>query len=410
MSSRTAVHFPALGRVIFLVGLLVSSVSVADEQESLSSREIAGLLDESLISIATFVGGQPYATGSGFAVNSSGLIATNYHVIEGGETIELKTSSGETFTRVEVVNADARRDLALLQITTTGLDALPFSEVDSIGVGDDVYAMGNPLGLEATFSSGIVSALRVMDGVQILQITAPISSGSSGGPVVNGQGQVVGVSTAVMESGQNLNFAVPSKYVQGLINTADDGQAFEAFARQNWGGSSDAMASTDAPAAAAPGSSAAPSGVEISPWVLSTAQEMNYDLGHLMGDFDTMDFADQEVFFQLVLQVEELDKEGYDLTDFTVTGVADQDGILEMSQTLQPGFYLALGLCDSDCSDIDLVVVDSNGQVLGSDEEDDSYPVVTFDLKNSEQIDIATKIYECSIEPCRQFIGVARRR
>jgi len=99
-------------------------------------------------------------------------------------------------------------------------EALSIGNSDAVQVGDSVYAVGNPEGLEGTFSQGIVSGIRESGGDRLLQITAPISPGSSGGPVLNEKGEVIGVSVATFRDGQNLNFAVPSAQLKELLSKA----------------------------------------------------------------------------------------------------------------------------------------------------------------------------------------------
>ena len=118
-----------------------------------------------------------------------------------------------------VVAKDVSHDLIILRADSESAPALPVAACNDVTVGDRVYAVGNPEGLEGTFSEGIVSAVRDVDGEQFLQITAPISPGSSGGPVLNTRGEVVGVSRATLKEGQNLNFAVPSCYLKKLLAT-----------------------------------------------------------------------------------------------------------------------------------------------------------------------------------------------
>ena len=88
---------------------------------------------------------------------------------------------------------------------------------DLTQVGETVYAVGNPRGLEGTFSDGIISSIRLLDGDKLIQITAPISRGSSGGPVLNQKGEAIGVSVLSVIDGQNLNFAIPSNYLKSLL-------------------------------------------------------------------------------------------------------------------------------------------------------------------------------------------------
>ena len=98
--------------------------------------------------------------------------------------------------------------------------SLSLGNSDTVQVGETVYAVGNPQGLEGTFSQGIVSSIRQVGSDKVLQITAPISPGSSGGPVLNSKGEVIGVSVATFRGGQNLNFAIPSNYLKVLIAKA----------------------------------------------------------------------------------------------------------------------------------------------------------------------------------------------
>src|SRR5262249_45061622 len=109
------------------------------------------------------------------------------------------------------------RDLVVLKISAGRSQALYLGNSEAVQVGETVYAVGNPQGLEGTFSQGIVSSIREVGTDKLLQITAPISPGSSGGPVLNGKGEVIGVSVATFRGGQNLNFAIPSNYLKTLL-------------------------------------------------------------------------------------------------------------------------------------------------------------------------------------------------
>jgi hypothetical protein len=115
------------------------------------------------------------------------------------------------------VGVDEEHDLALLKAGGIKLPPLPLGDSETVAVGDEVYVVGNPLGLEGTFSNGIVSAIREIDGQKILQITAPISPGSSGGPVFDQRGEVIGIAVATFRGGQNLNLAIPVSYLSKLL-------------------------------------------------------------------------------------------------------------------------------------------------------------------------------------------------
>lgn len=157
--------------------------------------------------------------GSGFLVDPSGRILTNYHVIRDARSARVRLSSGDAYDRVEVLAEDPRRDIAVLQIAGYDLPALELGNSDSVRVGMPVVLIGSPLGLENTVSTGIVSGQRQEpEGFRLLQVSAPASRGSSGGAVLNGQGKVVGIAVSQMEGGQNLNFAVPINYARGLLN------------------------------------------------------------------------------------------------------------------------------------------------------------------------------------------------
>lgn len=157
--------------------------------------------------------------GSGFIVDASGIIVTNFHVIQGASGVEVKLEDGEVFDSIGVIDFDARRDIAIIKIKRTKLPTLKLGDSDKVKQGQRVIAIGNPLGLERTVSEGLVSALRVIEGTRYMQISVPISPGSSGGPLLNLNGEVIGITTAgiVDEGAQNLNFAVPSNYIEPLL-------------------------------------------------------------------------------------------------------------------------------------------------------------------------------------------------
>jgi hypothetical protein len=164
--------------------------------------------------------GQPVSLGSGFFVRD-GEIASNLHVVEGAARGYAKLVGEKAKYDIEGLTAvDPERDLVVLKISATRSQTLSLGNSDATQVGETVYAVGNPQGLEGTFSQGIVSSIREVGTDKLLQITAPISPGSSGGPVLNGKGEVIGVSVATFRGGQNLNFAIPSNYLKTLLGKA----------------------------------------------------------------------------------------------------------------------------------------------------------------------------------------------
>jgi serine protease Do len=157
--------------------------------------------------------------GTGFVIDASGVIATNLHVVAGQSDIKVRTLDGTTLTVPRVLALDPDHDLALLDVDPRSpLPILRLGDSDKVAAGDPVIAIGNPLGvLDYTVSDGLISSVRqIPGGLTLLQISAPISQGSSGGPLFNSFGEVIGVATAIFDAGQNLNFGVPSNYVRTL--------------------------------------------------------------------------------------------------------------------------------------------------------------------------------------------------
>jgi parallel beta-helix repeat protein len=200
------------------VGLLVMAASLWGQAFALSDwSTVAQRAKNSVVKvIARTKKGE--ATGTGFAVSADGKIATNYHVIESASKIFVKLPNGRTVGVQRVIASDKRVDLAILQVRGVTLRPLPLGDSSAVKVGQEVCVMGSPLGLEQSFSTGVVSAKRVMDGFEWIQITAPISPGNSGSPVMTRSGRVIGVATFGYEKGQNLNFASSVKYLRMLLN------------------------------------------------------------------------------------------------------------------------------------------------------------------------------------------------
>ena len=155
-------------------------------------------------------------TGSGFIVDSSGLAATCLHVIRDATSVSVRLSSNETFSDVGVVGFDADRDLAVLKFAGYGLPTVPLGDSELTRVGDEIYAIGHPNGLADTVTKGIVSAIRTVGGIKIIQTDSAASPGNSGGPLINDDGEAIGVVSFKLK-GESLNFAIPINYVRGLL-------------------------------------------------------------------------------------------------------------------------------------------------------------------------------------------------
>ena len=163
--------------------------------------------------------GKTLGFGSGFFVKPN-LIATNYHVIAGAASGTAKLVGKYTTYKIEGFTAtDEANDLALLKVSAYGIKPLSLGNSNVVKIGETVYVAGNPKGLEGTFSDGIISSRRDKYTKERFQMTAPISPGSSGGPVLNSKGEVIGVSVTAHRDldAQNLNFAIPSHYLKTLL-------------------------------------------------------------------------------------------------------------------------------------------------------------------------------------------------
>jgi serine protease Do len=186
-----------------------------------AQENLPDLIKRVLPAVVTVVGfnaaGKPIRIGSGVFIDPQGHLVTNLHVITGVARADVKLPKGEVYPLTEIVAADPKADLVKLAVPLPGGTPhyLPVSGARP-EVGEHVLALGSPLGLEQSVSEGLVAAIRtVRNRGEFLQISAPISPGSSGGPVVNLKGQVIGIATFQIR-GQNIYFAVPGYRVLAL--------------------------------------------------------------------------------------------------------------------------------------------------------------------------------------------------
>ena len=185
---------------------------------------------------------QGQATGSGFVVSSDGKIVTNEHVVDGAQQVTVKLGTSDTELPAQVLAADASKDLALLQVDAGGANLHPLTLGDSskVQVGQAVYAIGNPYGLDHTFTSGIVSALdreiQAPDGTPIegaIQTDAAINPGNSGGALLDENGNVIGVNSQIASTGSSggesgnvgIGFAIASNTVKDFVAHPTSSQA-----------------------------------------------------------------------------------------------------------------------------------------------------------------------------------------
>ena len=167
--------------------------------------------------------GQLAATGSGFIAFNGRTVITNYHVMTSAYTCKISTNQDISYEVDKILCYSKENDIAILQLDMdTGLQPLTFGDSGVIKKGETVVAIGSPLGIKNTVSTGVLSGRLTEDSMHVLQFTAPISSGSSGGALFDSNGNVIGITYASYIDGQNLNLAIPIELASGLYQEASD--------------------------------------------------------------------------------------------------------------------------------------------------------------------------------------------
>jgi hypothetical protein len=274
---------------------------------------------------------------------------------------------------------DTRRDLILLQIPVAEVSALKIADDRDVQVGDAVYAIGNPLGLRGTFSNGLVSGKRIEDGVTYLQITAPISEGSSGGPVLSDRGEVIGVATAFYADGQNLNMAIPARHASGMLALATSPTRFELVAGEI---KTEEQQLVEARAN------------ESREMLEALPRETRASLQEL-GEYE------QQTALRVLALGAYMAGEGWTyldgLTDAGMLGSGDLDG---MYVTLDRGSYLIAALCDDDCIDINIAVLDSAEELIAMDTEVDPEAMVALEVPYRQRYAVVVDMVDCAADDC----------
>jgi serine protease Do len=223
-SSSTVVK-PAAPAAVNLPSQFYYSTLLATPARDVSS--LVKQIGEAVVQVRT-----PAGLGSGFFINADGYLITNFHVIQ-GETeisVEVYHQNGgeldrETYKQVKIIAINKFQDLALLKIVEKNAPKFQFVTLgssDAMSVGDAVFAIGSPLGLERTVTQGILSTkTRELDGQLYLQTSAQINPGNSGGPLFNLAGEVVGVTNMKITFGEGLGFAIPVELVKNFLNHRD---------------------------------------------------------------------------------------------------------------------------------------------------------------------------------------------
>ncbi len=206
--------FPCRPKRMYRQSLLCLSLAVLSlrAQRQLAPADIYRLAKDAIV----VIDGE-HKAGTGFIISDTGLIVTNYHVVAGERVVTVRLTNGLEFETDNIAAWDVGADVAVLQLNVKGLPKLQLGDSARVSPGDRLLVISNPLGLERSISEGLVSGIREIDGASVLQMSAPISPGSSGGPVLNSAGLVIGVASASIRAGQNVNLAIPSNTVRRVI-------------------------------------------------------------------------------------------------------------------------------------------------------------------------------------------------
>jgi len=349
-------------------------------QAAPTPRAIAARAHAALLMIrALGADGDTLGLGTGFLVSPDGRFVTNYHVIQEAAKLSVKLLDGAEYHDVSLVAADPASDLALMQIPgVSGLPALRLGSDAQVEMGDRVFVMGNPLGMGGTFTDGMVSAKRPLEGVAMLQISAPISPGSSGGPVMNERGEVIGIATMMVMGGQNLNMAVSARYLAPMLASRTEARPF----------SPAVLVANPHAGLALLGEGEAPITVR-GRRVREPRREVEDQLSIIRPMMQLRGFLPA---FPLAL------------------GEAPQAAGGAHEFRLEQGVrYLITARCDAGCHDVDLTLADAAGQVLESDTDGDDFPTVSFVPTESGTYRVGVRLAECAAHECAYGVAVFRR-
>ena len=351
--------------------LIALLIAVPAEGQTLRPRDIASRARPAVVSITALNQGEEVGRGSGFLVRADGTLVTNHHVVDGADQLRVELSTGEVFDRVFWVSADERRDLVILRIPV--MDALHLSIEDdrATQVGDPVYAMGNPLGMDGTFSDGLVSQRRIVQGVELIQISAPISPGSSGGPVLNENGHAIGIATLTLTDGQNLNLAVPARYASGLLGLNETPRPFEQVVRSSPGPRPPVGRSGPA---GRPGPASRAESEELERWARVLGNEMRE-------------------------ATQAARRRGLSATHQIVVNVLDQGQEFDVTYDLGREAATIIAVCDEDCTDLDLSVRAADGRLIHGDVKDNERPELAFRALAGTYT-VRVHMARCRREPC----------
>jgi len=235
MTRREAAAVAPVTFMLACVPILVAAMGSqahagSQPSSSLSPEEVFTRASPAVVRIEVYDAQlRSVAQGSGFFLSADGLLATNLHVVEKTSLVTVRMATNATLVVKGIAAQDREADLAILKVDGKNLPFLKLAGDEQPNVGTRVYAIGNPQGLTNTLSEGLVSGVREIAGAKVIQTSAAISPGSSGGPLLTADGAVVGVTAFYLAQGQNLNFAVPAIRVRRLLNSVHQQDAPQPF-------------------------------------------------------------------------------------------------------------------------------------------------------------------------------------
>lgn len=199
--------------------LIIISLLISCYAHALNSGEIYNKSIDSVVTVVSLdKNNNIIMTGTGFFAKHKNLIATNHHVIKNTHHIKIITSDDKEHDIFDVCIENASNDIAILRSIT---ERPPLSlSINTPKIGDEIISIGSPMGLSGSLSTGVIGAVRNNDGREYYQITSPISPGSSGGPVIDKNGIILGMTTFYIKGAQNLNFAIPASQISTYLDTS----------------------------------------------------------------------------------------------------------------------------------------------------------------------------------------------
>src|SRR5581483_1827696 len=209
---------------VFLTAFLCAFSGFADKKKAkpLSAAEVFKRTNPAIVAIDCYGDDNVRAgTATGFLVSSNGKIVTNYHVISSCQNVKVRLANGDIYDTADVLETDPRKDLALIRIKAVSMPVLALADSNAIEIGEPVFNIGNANGFQNTLQQGLVSGFRQFEGFKVVQVSASINFGNSGGPILDDQARVIAVAAARIPGAENMGFAIPINYAKGYLDSTN---------------------------------------------------------------------------------------------------------------------------------------------------------------------------------------------